>query len=161
MNADEFSKILGRILNFLAVKERTRKEVEDKIDRIFRKDQEISPEEIAEVKDKVFKYLEQDNLIDDLEYAKTFVSQQLKSKKPKSRLQMIKFLIQRGVARDFIDEALTQIDLEFEIESAKTYLAKKLKTVKPGNHYKTRGKLFAYLASKGYSTEVINNVLPK
>ena len=74
---------------------------------------------------------------------------------------MIKFLVQKGVARDFIDEALTQIDLEFEIASAKKYLAKKIKTVKSGDHYKTRKKLFAYLASKGYSSEVINNVLPR
>lgn len=103
---------------------------------------------------KKFKYL------DDEAFAESFICDKINLRPCGNR--MIKRELQsRGVSSDIIEEKLRSLlDEKTEMELAERLVSKKMRTLKKGeDKNKTRRKLSAYLASKGFSFDIIGQTL--
>ena len=68
-------------------------------------------------------------------------------------------LIQKGIAKDLIDEALQQTDDEVYRQRLIDILKAKAKTVKAENDFEKRRKLAAYAMQKGFEGALVWEVL--
>lgn len=108
-----------------------------------------------EVIESALKKAEDYGYIDDREFAKCFAA----SKKNKSRLEIREALINKGIKREIIDEVLSGISNEDERNIASA-LAEKYMKNKPVDQ-KTLSNLYAFLARKGFGSEMISSIIRK
>jgi regulatory protein len=138
-------QVLDKMAKYCAYQERCVKDVSDKL-RTF----DISEEE----KSKILDYLLDNRFVNDERYAKAFVRG--KVNQSGWGLNKIRFhLIQKGVAKDIIDEALQQTDEEVYRQRLIDILKTKLKTVKAENEFERKRKLAAYAMQKGFEGSLV------
>ena len=138
-------QVLDKMAKYCAYQERCVKDVRDKL-KAF----EISEEEKA----KIIDYLLDNRFVNDERYAKAFVRG--KVNQSGWGLNKIRFhLIQKGVAKDIIDEALQQTDEEVYRQRLIDILKTKLKTVKAENEFERKRKLAAYAMQKGFEGSLV------
>jgi regulatory protein len=104
--------------------------------------------------------LEQNKFIDDREFAKDYLSIQLKKKR--GLLKIKADLFKKGVKREIIEEVLSNSENETVfLKSAKTLAERKLEQLKKRNieKIKIKQKIFQYLAGRGFTTDLISKVL--
>ena len=138
-------QVLDKMAKYCAYQERCAKDVRDKL-----KDFDLSQEE----KDKILAYLLDNRFVNDRRFVECFV----RSKINQSGwgLNKIRFhLIQKGIAKDIIDEALKQPDEEDYRQRLIDILKTKAKTVKAANEFERKRKLAAYAMQKGFETAVV------
>jgi regulatory protein len=157
MNEKAFNRAYGKIINFISYQTRTEKEITDRLNRVFLKSR-LDEKEISEVKDKVWESIRELNLVNDEEYAKTYVSGLLYSGKAKSIRSARNFLMKKGISRDIMDDVLQELGGDFEKEAAQKDAQKKLRTLR--KYLKTdkriaKQKLIEYLLRKGYSMDSV------
>lgn len=140
---------------FLSSRPRTQKEVEE---RLRRKgvDENIISRVIEEIKNYGF--------INDLEYARSFVFDRVRSKTlGKSALKHA--LLAKGISNEVIEQVLSERDNavdEFEIAFA--LANQKLKQIKSSKKKKKdkneqKKKIYEFLARRGFDWDVINSVI--
>jgi regulatory protein len=78
---------------------------------------------------------------------------------PPGRRKVEEFLYKKGVEREEIEWALQEYSQEAELCGAEQVVNKKLKILKTKKDYRTRNKIWQFLARKGYSPDVINTVV--
>ena len=142
-------QILDKMVKYCAYQERCVKEVRDKL-----KTYVIPQKE----KDKILDYLLDNRFVNDERYANSFVRGKINQSG--WGLNKIRFhLVQKGIAKDIIDEALGQTDEEAYRQRLIDILKTKAKTVKAENDFEKKRKLAAYAMQKGFEGDLVWEVL--
>lgn len=140
---------LDKMAKYCAYQERCVKDVRDKL-----KTFDLPEEE----KTKILDYLIENRFVNDERFAKAFVRG--KVNQSGWGLNKIRFhLIQKGIAKEIIDEALSQTDEEVYRQRLIDILKAKSKTLKAANDYEKKRKLAAYAMQKGFEGSLVWEVL--
>lgn len=144
---EEWLKAKDKALKFLSYRQRSQKEIEDKLKK------EGFNDEIIE---KTVDFLKSYNLIDDIAFAKNFMMD--KSNINKYGPERIRYeLYMRGISKDIIDEVLEGYGDEYSI--ALDLAKKKIKSYKGNDRNAIYRKLGCFLQSRGFSYECISRIL--
>ena len=142
-------QVLDKMANYCAYQERCVKDVKDKLQAF-----DIPHEE----KTKILDYLLDNRFVNDERFAKIFV--QSKSNQNDWGTNKIRYhLIQKGIAKDIIDEALGQTDEEVYRQRLIEILKTKSKTIKAASDFEKKRKLAAYAMQKGFEGALVWDVI--
>lgn len=133
------------MLRFLSFRDRTEKEVREKL-----KNKGID-EETAE---EAILWLKEEGLLDDRNFARRWVEER-KGRFGADRL--LRELLQKGVKREIAEEAIRDLTHEEEFETALKLAEKRLRLLPPGP--KRRAKISSFLQRRGFSWEIIEDIL--
>ncbi|MGN0145220.1 MAG: recombination regulator RecX [Clostridium sp.] len=108
--------------------------------------------------DASIEFLKNYNFLNDDYYAEAFVRDKLNSRGSQKIKQD---LIKKGISRDIIEEKLSDVDKTAEKEVAMKLAEKKLRVIKKSENdtYKISGKLYRFLISKGYTYDIVKEVV--
>lgn len=142
-------QVLDKIAKYCAYQERCVKDVCDKM-KTF---------DIPEMeKTKILEYLIDNRFVSDERFARSFVRGKINQSG--WGLNKIRFhLMQKGIAKDTIDEALGQTDEETYRQRLIDILKVKAKTIKAENGFEKKRKLAAYAIQKGFECSLVWEVL--
>lgn len=133
--------------NYLGYKDRTKREIIRRLkEKGFTKD----------VTKQTLEFLIKYGYINDLEFSKKFVKQRVVSK-GYGKYKVVRELKEKGVSEDIIEIVTEDIE-PLEIEAALKLSIKKARNLNL-EEYKDKQKLYAYLQRRGYSYEIIKNVI--
>lgn len=142
-------QVLDKTAKYCAYQERCVKDVRDKL-----KSYDIPEEE----KTKILEYLLDNRFVDDERFAKSFVRG--KVNQSGWGVNKIRYhLIQKGIAKEIIDEAIGQTDEEAYRQRLIDILITKAKTVKAASDFEKKRKLAAYAMQKGFEGNLVWEVL--
>lgn len=142
-------QVLDKMAKYCAYQERCVKDVRDKL-----KTFEIPEEE----KTKIIDYLLDNRFVNDERFAKSFVRGKINQSG--WGVNKIRFhLIQKGIDKDTIDEALGQTDEDAYRQRLIDILRMKVKTVKADSDFEKKRKLAAYAMQKGFEGSLVWEVL--
>lgn len=142
-------QVLDKMAKYCAYQERCVKEVRDKL-----KTFDIAEEE----KTKILEYLLDNHFVNDERYAKAFVRG--KVNQSGWGVNKIRFhLIQKGINKDIIEEALGQTDEEAYRQRLIEILKTKAKTVKADSDFEKKRKLASYAMQKGFEGPLVWEVV--
>lgn len=142
-------QVLDKMAKYCAYQERCVKDVHDKL-----KTYDIPQEE----RDKILDFLLDNRFVNDERFAKSFVRGKLNQSG--WGVNKIRFhLIQKGIDKDIIEEALGQTDEEVYRQRLIDILKTKSKTVKAENDFERKRKLAAYAMQKGFEGALVWEVL--
>ena len=142
-------QVLDKMAKYCAYQERCVKDVRDKL-----KTFDIPEEE----KQKILAYLLDNRFVDDERFAKAFVRGKINQSG--WGINKIRFhLVQKGIAKDIIDEALGQTDEEVYRQKLIDILKTKSNTVKDATDFEKKRKLAAYAMQKGFEGALVWEVL--
>lgn len=151
LKAEERDKASNYAMYLLSKKDRTKKEIMDKL-----KDKGFDNEIIYTVLNKLTEY----NYINDEMYCKKYIND--KTTLSKYGINKIKTkLYAKGVDKEIISKEIIKIDNNLELENALVLAQKKLCSIKESNKYKIRAKLSNHLITKGFSYDTVKEVLSK
>ena len=138
-------QVLDKMAKYCAYQERCVKDVRDKL-----KTFDIPEED----KTKILDYLLDNRFVNDERYAKAFVRG--KVNQSGWGINKIRFhLIQKGIDKDIIDEALGQTDEEAYRQRLIEILKTKAKTIKAASDFEKKRKLAAYAMQKGFEGSLV------
>ena len=156
MDEEILEKIYTKILNFIAYKQRTEKEVTDRLYRyILESKSPLNQDDAESLRRVLLGRIAELGLINDERYIRDF----LQSSKPKSKITIRQKLLKKGISREKIDMALRSLDTEYELKSASKDAQKKVRALTGLDRRTKQQKLKNYLFRKGYRFEVINSVV--
>ena len=142
-------QVLDKIAKYCAYQERCVKDVRDKL-----KTFDIPQKE----KDEILDYLLDNRFVNDERFAKSFVRGKINQSG--WGVNKIRFhLIQKGIDKEIIDEALGQTDEETYRQRLIDILKTKSKTVKAENDFERKRKLAAYAMQKGFEGNLVWDIL--
>ena len=142
-------QVLDKMAKYCAYQERCVKDVRDKL-----KTFDIPEEE----KSKILDYLLDNRFVNDERFAKSFVCG--KVNQSGWGMNKIRFhLMQKGISKELIKEALGQTDEEVYRQRLIDILKTKSKTVKAENDFEKKRKLAAYAMQKGFEGNLVWEVL--
>lgn len=142
-------QVLDKMAKYCAYQERCVKDVKAKL-----KTYDIPQEE----RDKIMSYLLDNRFVNDERFAKAFVRG--KVNQSGWGLNKIRFhLIQKGITKDIIDEALGQTDEEVYRQRLIDILKVKAKTLKAENDFEKKRKLAVFAMQKGFEGTLVWEVL--
>ena len=142
-------QVLDKMAKYCAYQERCVKDVKDKL-----KTFDIPQEE----KTKILDYLLDNRFVNDERFAKSFVRG--KVNQSGWGINKIRFhLIQKGIDKVLIDEALGQTDEEVYRQRLIDILKTKSKTLKAATDFEKKRKLAAYAMQKGFEGNLIWEVM--
>lgn len=142
-------QILDKMAKYCAYQERCVKDVRDKL-----KTFDILQEE----RDKILDYLLDNRFVNDERFAKSFVRGKINQSG--WGINKIRFhLVQKGIAKEIIDEALGQTDEEVYRQRLIDILKTKSKTVKAETDFERKRKLAAFAMQKGFEGALVWEVL--
>lgn len=149
-NEEVNAKAFNAAANFLKTRERSKKEICDKL-----KTKEFTPTQI----EKVLEKLERLNIVNDKRFAEMFVRDRMKLK-PKGKRALSIELMQKGIDKNIIEEVLNEmLGGDQELELAKKILEKAEKKYSGFDENAKRDKIIKYLMGKGFSYSLIEKVL--
>ena len=138
-------QVLDKMAKYCAYQERCVKDVRDKL-----KTFDIPEED----KTKILDYLLDNRFVNDERYAKAFVRG--KVNQSGWGINKIRFhLIQKGIDKDIIEDALGQTDKEVYRERLIDILKTKTKTIKADSDFEKKRKLAAYAMQKGFEGSLV------
>ena len=142
-------QVLDKMAKYCAYQERCVKDVHDKL-KAF----DLPQEEKHEILD----YLLDNCFVNDERYAKSFVRGKINQSG--WGVNKIRFhLIQKGIDKDIIEEALGQTDEEVYRQRLIDILKTKTKTIKADSDFEKKRKLAAYAMQKGFEGALVWEVL--
>ena len=142
-------QVLDKIAKYCTYQERCVKDVKDKL-----KTYDIPQED----GDKILYYLLDNRFVNDERFANCFVRGKINQSG--WGLHKIRFhLIQKGIAKEIIDEALEQTDEEVYRQRLIDILKTKSKTMKAANDFEKKRKLAAYAIQKGFESTLVWEML--
>ena len=111
-----------------------------------------------EEKDEILDYLLDNRFTNDERFAKSFVRGKINQSG--WGVNKIRFhLIQKGIDKEIIEEALGQTDEEIYRQRLIDILKTKSKTVKAANDFEKKRKLAAYAMQKGFEGNLVWDIL--
>lgn len=142
-------QVLDKMAKYCAYQERCVKDVKDKL-KTFDIPQES--------KDEILDYLLDNRFVNDERFARSFVRG--KVNQSGWGMNKIRFhLMQKGIDKDMIDEALGQTDEEVYKQKLIDILKAKAKTVKAETDFERKRKLAAFAMQKGFEGALVWEVL--
>ena len=142
-------QVLDKMAKYCAYQERCLKDVRDKLKTL-----DLPEEE----KKKILDYLLENRLVNDERFAKSFVRG--KVNQSGWGMNKIRFhLMQKGIDKELIDEALRQTDEEVYRQRLIDILKTKSKTIKADSDFEKKRKLAAYAMQKGFEGNLVWEVL--
>ena len=142
-------QILDKMAKYCAYQERCVKDVTDKLKTFDLPEKD---------RQEILNYLIENRFVNDERFAYCFV----KGKINQSGwgVNKIRFhLIQKGIAKELIDEALQSFDQEAYRQRLVEVLETKAKTVKAANEFEKNRKLAAYAMQKGFEANLVWEVI--
>ena len=138
-------QVLDKMAKYCAYQERCVKDVRDKL-----KTFEIPEEE----KTKIIDYLLDNRFVNDERFTKAFVRGKINQSG--WGVNKIRFhLVQKGIDKDIIEDALGQTDEEVYRQRLIEILKTKAKTVKASSDFEKKRKLAAYAMQKGFEGSLV------
>lgn len=138
-------QVLDKMAKYCAYQERCVKDVRDKL-----KSYDITQDS----RDEILEYLLDNRFVNDERFAKSFVRG--KVNQSGWGVNKIRFhLMQKGIAKDIINEALTQTDEEVYRQRLVDILKVKAKTIKAETDFERKRKLAAYAMQKGFEGSLV------
>jgi len=156
-NADLYEKLYGKVIDLIARRPRSRKEIENylrvKLYKVKSR-YKITKRVISKLKNKGY--------IDDHKFASWWVSHRILFK-PRGKFLIIQELRQKGVNSDIISEALEEagLDSESEMKYALELGRKKKRSLDNLEDEKKKRKFFNFLSRKGFVYSTIRKVYEK
>ena len=142
-------QVLDKMAKYCAYQERCVKDVRDKL-----KTFDLPQEE----KDKILDYLLDNRFVNDERFARSFVRGKINQSG--WGVNKIRFhLMQKGIAKETIDEALGQTDEDLYRQRLIDILKTKSKTIKAETDFERKRKLAAYAMQKGFEASLVWEVL--
>ena len=142
-------QVLDKMAKYCAYQERCVKDVRDKL-----KTYDIPQED----SDKILDYLLDSRFVNNERFAKSFVRGKINQSG--WGLNKIRFhLMQKGIAKDIIDEALGQTDEKVYRQRLIDILKTKSKTIKAETDFERKRKLAAYAMQKGFEASLVWEVI--
>ena len=142
-------QVLDKMAKYCAYQERCVKDVVEKL-----KTFEISEKD----REDILRYLTDNRFVDNERFARAFVRGKINQSG--WGLNKIRFhLMQKGIAKEIIDEALKTFDEEVYRQRLVEVLTTKAKTVKAANDFEKKRKLAAYAIQKGFEPSLVWEVL--
>ena len=105
---------------------------------------------------QIANYLKEKGFIDDAKFAESLKKVAIEQKHL-GRKGVVHYLLSRGISREIVD-GISGEDEEY-LESARTFVGGKVKQLRELDTFTIRRRLWAALARKGYSPEIIGRVL--
>jgi regulatory protein len=96
-------------------------------------------------------------MLDDTSYAKRFTEQRAVGQR-KGRMLIRQELLQRGVGREDVDQAIGELDGQVELDSALALARKKWPSIK-GNDRERKMKLMSMLMRRGFPSGVVRTAV--
>lgn len=148
-NAEQIAKAYNRALDFLSYQLRSEKEIIDDLQK---------HEFVADKIELVLKKLRTNRLINDLEYAKSYV-RTMKNTSDKGPRIIRQKLRQKGIGENDIDKALQEFSVEEQLENC-FKIASKLNNKYRRESFKNKvQKIKQGLLTKGFSNPIIAQVI--
>ena len=142
-------EVLDKMAKYCAYQERCVKDVTDKL-----KTFDISPKD----REEILNYLIDNRFVNDERFARSFVRGKINQSG--WGLNKIRFhLIQKGIDKEIIEEALTQTDEKVYRKRLIDILKTKVKTIKAENDFEKKRKLAAYAIQRGFEASLVWEVL--
>lgn len=142
-------QVLDKMAKYCAYQERSVKEVTDKL-----KTFEIS----TKTQEDILNYLIDNRFVDNKRFVKAFVRGKINQNG--WGVNKIRFhLMQKGIEKEIIDEALQAFDEEVYRQRLVDILKIKAKTVKAENDFEKNRKLAAYAMQKGFEANLVWEVI--
>ncbi|MBL7069271.1 MAG: regulatory protein RecX [Candidatus Omnitrophica bacterium] len=152
MNKDPSSKALRSCYRLLAVRDRSEKELKARLKTKGYSDRRID-EAIGCLKDK--------DLLDDARFARDWIKNRA-AFRPKGLLALKNELVRKGVDAGIIDSVIKEEELGYnEYETAKSLTDRKIETLGGQNGLKRKKTIYDYLARRGFSFDVINDIVDR
>lgn len=149
INEDNYLKAKISAMKSIERAYKTEKDIRDKL---------LKGEYNNETIERVIEFLKGYGFVDDEKYCNMYINDKIK----KFGRSKIKYdLTKKGINEKLIEDKLEKIDINIEIDGAKKVAQKKFKGI--NNKYGKRvvySKVGSYLATKGYSFDIINEILP-
>ncbi|GCD78479.1 hypothetical protein JCM31826_19610 [Thermaurantimonas aggregans] len=150
MDTEELKKIKKSINAYCSYRERSLNEVKNYIKK-FR----LEPID----EDKIICELIENDIVNDYRYAQMFVSGKFRIN-GWGREKIAYNLQQQGIPQHIIEIALQAIDEEdYENVALKLLKKKQKESKKTSSPFEIRKKMFAFLKSRGFESELINDLL--
>lgn len=143
------SKAYLDALNLLSFRPRTMMELRRKLHE---------KEYVGSVIDEVLERLQQNNLVDDFAFALQWVEER-SSNKGKGTLVLRQELVQKGVSKELIDNALATISFDTQYESALQLANKRLDRFENDEWKEVYRKIGSLLSRRGYNSSIVSTVL--
>ncbi|CAL68507.1 regulatory protein RecX [Christiangramia forsetii] len=136
---------LQKLMHYCAYRDRSQKEVEDKLDNM---------KMIPEAKEQIIISLMQEGFLNEERFARSFVRGKFRIKKW-GRVKIIQELKKRGISSPIIKLGLSEIKESDYRQTLYELAEKKLEKIKEPNAYKKKGKLADHLLRKGYESTLV------
>lgn len=148
---DEFLKFYDRVLRFLAYRPRSEKEISDwfKKKKVGEKTQKL-----------IEKKLRRLGYLDDGKFTQWWLEQRM-AFRPFGKKRLALELRQKGIEREMIERELGKLDNEKLKELAEGLVEKRLKILGKLPYFEAKEKLIAFLSRRGFSWEIIKEVVAK
>lgn len=147
----EFVKVYNRVLKLLSYRPRSEKELKD-----WFKKKNVG----EETKKLVIRKLQKLGYLNDEEFAKWWIEQRQTFRPTGFRLLALE-LRQKGISREIVNKQFSNLAIKqlSEAELAKKVVEKKMRSLKGYSSLEQRQKLASALARRGFSWEVIKEVV--
>lgn len=113
---------------------------------------QVAPEIIQQVLEKLGDY----RFLDDVRFAEQYIQSR---QRHKGKIALKQELRRKGVDEKLVEGALVELDDESQLEHATALLQKQLPRLQTGEERKRYGKAYAFLARKGFTSDIIRRVL--
>lgn len=142
-------QVLDKMAKYCAYQERCVKDVTEKL-----KTYDLSGKD----RDSILRYLLDNRFVNNERFARSFVRGKINQSG--WGLNKIRFhLMQKGIEKSLIDEALNEFDEEAYRQRLVEVLRTKAKTLKAENDYEKKRKLAAYALQRGFESALVWEVL--
>ncbi len=156
----EVGKLMERMYGLFSVRQRSEKETRDYLKNLSFKRKLKDREEISDlVIDLLVERLKAKGMINDLEFAKSWVEARRKSKQKGVRALKAE-LFQKGIDREIIEEVVKEDDGSEE-DLAEKALEKKMKSWKNLERREFKKKALEFLMRRGFDYETSKTVVEK
>ncbi len=144
-----YSQALSRLTALCAKGEHCSQDIRQKLQRW-----EIPQAE----QEKIMNYLIDEKYVDDARYARLYAKEKLRFNKWGK--QKISFsLLQKGIDKSLIDDALNTIEESEYIAALKEILQQKARNLQAKSNYERNAKLIKYALSRGFTYDLIRQCL--
>lgn len=136
-------------MQYCAYRDRSQKEVEDKL---------VEMRMIPAAREEIIIKLMQENFLNEERFARSFARGKFRIKKW-GRYKIRQELKLRDISSPIIKLAMTEIEEKEYLQSLYELAEKKLPLVKEQNPFKKKKKLYDFLSSKGYESQLVLEVI--
>ena len=145
MSGKDPEKIRSRIIRYCAYRERSTSEVRSKL-----KELRVKPQ----LQEKLLTFLLDEGFVNDERFSEVFTNGHFRLKKwGRNKIRI--GLIQKGIDESTIQRALEGIDTNEYVQTLKLLAENKYKSLDISDEFVRKGKTAAYLARKGYESDLI------